>query len=122
MERRGVSDSFSCHSSRGQDIKDCCYKAAECGCSGCLLCVFCPLCIVSCCIKLPCKIGLKAAKHAAQWVSCGSEKKVYASYSSFSDIESDDPSAKVSKWDNSSGSSRYLMRHRTNGSKRSAAG
>ncbi|KAF3438596.1 hypothetical protein FNV43_RR21359 [Rhamnella rubrinervis] len=69
---------------------NCCDKVTEFLCSACLLCICCPLCIVWCCIKVPCKIGWRAAKHAKNWSCCASsEKKIYAAYSSFSDIDSD---------------------------------
>ncbi|EEF37512.1 conserved hypothetical protein [Ricinus communis] len=55
---------------------DCHHKAAEFACSACLFCVACPLCIVWCCVKLPCKIGWKAAKNVRHWICCGSQEKV----------------------------------------------
>lgn len=70
---------------RGRKSK-CCDKATEFLCSACLLCVSCPLTVVWCCLKLPCKVGWHAAQHARKSV-CGSGKRVYASYSSFSDID-----------------------------------
>ncbi|CAK7349684.1 unnamed protein product [Dovyalis caffra] len=84
------STSTSCSSSVRKDSKghD---KAIEFACSTCLFCVSCPLSIVSCCIKLPCKIGCKAAGQAKKRFTCcsprGSVKKIYASYSSFSDMD-----------------------------------
>nr|XP_011466934.1 PREDICTED: uncharacterized protein LOC105352219 [Fragaria vesca subsp. vesca] len=71
--------------SRGGKSK-CCNKATEFLCSACLLCISCPLTVFWCCIKLPCKVGWHAAKHARKTV-CGSGKRVYASYSSFSDVD-----------------------------------
>lgn len=80
--------SCSC-SGPGPESSSCCSKATECLCSACLLCVFCPLAIVWCCVKLPCKLGWRAARRASHRTCCGSEKRISASYSSFSDIESD---------------------------------
>ncbi|KAJ4826521.1 hypothetical protein Tsubulata_023963 [Turnera subulata] len=94
-EEAGPSTSRSCSCPKGKEDPTCCYKAAEFGCSACLFCVSCPLCIAWCCIKLPCKIGLKAAGRAKHWICCGSEKKVFAEYSSFSDIDSDIASGRV---------------------------
>ena len=70
-------------------ISNCRDKVTEFICRACLLCICCPLSIVCCCIKLPCKIGWHAAKHAKNWACCVPDKKIYAAYSSFSDIESD---------------------------------
>lgn len=72
-------------------------KIAEFVCNTCLLSVCCPLSIFWCCLKLPCKIGWLSAKRARQEVCCGSSKKVFAMYSSFSDIDSDTQTGKVSK-------------------------
>ena len=78
----------------------CGYKAAEFLCSACLLCVCCPLAVVWCCIKLPCKLGWRAVKRAGNWACCRSDKRNFADYSSFSDIDSDSlPTAKVQHWD-----------------------
>lgn len=74
---------------------NCCHKATEFLCSACLLCILCPLTIVWRCIKLPCKIGWHAAKLAKKQVCCISEKKIYAAYSSFSDMDYDSLPAKV---------------------------
>lgn len=72
-------------------------KVAEFVCNTCLFCVCCPLSILWCCLKLPCKIGWRSAKRAGQETCCGSSKKVFAMYSSFSDIDSDTQTGKVSK-------------------------
>ncbi|KAJ9187262.1 hypothetical protein P3X46_002739 [Hevea brasiliensis] len=90
MDARPCSNSCSSSLSKEQDTH-CYYKTVEYTCSACLFCVSCPFCIVLCCIKLPCKICWKAAKHACRnYRTCfGSQKKVYASYSSFSDMDSD---------------------------------
>lgn len=63
----------------------------------CCLCVYCPLCILWCCIKLPCAIGWRAIQKAGRHLSgcsgCGrslSMKIKAADYSSFSDIDSDE--------------------------------
>ncbi|KAJ4713449.1 Phospholipid scramblase [Melia azedarach] len=66
-----------------------CSKVAEFACSACFLCVCCPLSIAWCCIKLPCKIGWRAARRATHWACYGSNQKIVAAYSSFSDIDSD---------------------------------
>ncbi|KAJ6293590.1 hypothetical protein OIU76_021776 [Salix suchowensis] len=80
--------------SPGEKIQRCHHKAVEFACSACLFCVFCPLSIVWCCIKLPCKIGCRAAgqarKRFPRCCHCGSEKKFYSSYSSFSDMDDSD--------------------------------
>ncbi|CAN7054269.1 unnamed protein product [Brassica oleracea var. botrytis] len=63
----------------------------------CCLCVYCPLCILWCCIKLPCAIGWraiqKAGRHLGGCSGCGrslSMKIKATDYSSFSDIDSDE--------------------------------
>ena len=65
-------------------------KLIEFLCSCCLLCVCCPLAAVCCCcIKMPCRMCWKALRRVWRWASCGSERRVFAEYSSFSDIDSD---------------------------------
>ncbi|XP_050237938.1 uncharacterized protein LOC126687420 [Mercurialis annua] len=103
------SPRFSTARSKEEEPADCYYKAAEFCCSGCLFCVSCPLCVVWCCVKLPCKIGWKAAKKFGDWICCGSEKKVFASYSSFSDIDSDSLPDKLGQLDASSGKTRVML-------------
>ncbi|PON38945.1 hypothetical protein PanWU01x14_308600 [Parasponia andersonii] len=76
-------------SSSSPESSNCCCKATEFLCSACLLCVCCPLAILWCCIKLPCKLGWQAAKQAIHRACCGSEKRIVAAYSSFSDIDLD---------------------------------
>ncbi|XP_024929691.3 uncharacterized protein LOC112491692 [Ziziphus jujuba] len=88
-KRPSTSSSGSNFISSAKGNPNCCHKATEFLCSACLLCIFCPLTIVWRCIKLPCKIGWCAAKHAKNQVCCVSEKKIYAAYSSFSDEDSD---------------------------------
>ncbi|CAH8380846.1 unnamed protein product [Eruca vesicaria subsp. sativa] len=63
----------------------------------CCLCVYCPLCVLWCCIKQPCTIGwraiLKARSQLSRCTGCGksySRRVKAADYSSFSDIDSDD--------------------------------
>ncbi|CAF2106080.1 unnamed protein product [Brassica napus] len=77
----------------------------------CCLCVYCPLCILWCCIKLPCTIGwraiLKTGRHLRHYKKtlrilrekivgisgCGRSLSLRikdADYSSFSDIDSDE--------------------------------
>lgn len=64
-------------------------KLVEFFCSCCLLCVCCPLAIVCCCIKLPCRMFQKALHFAWNWACYGSKNRIFADYSSFSDIDSD---------------------------------
>ncbi|CAN1151649.1 hypothetical protein LINPERPRIM_LOCUS28475 [Linum perenne] len=75
-----------------------CGKAAEYGCSCCLCCVCCPLSVVWCCVKLPCKVGIRAAQAAKRQLTSGSsccwscgKKKPYYYSSSFSDLEFSPP-------------------------------
>ena len=70
----------------------CWYKVGECVCSMCLFSVCCPLSTVWCCVKMPCKIGWSLAQQAKKGASCcfGSQRRMHASYSSFSDMDSDD--------------------------------
>ncbi|PKI60022.1 hypothetical protein CRG98_019610 [Punica granatum] len=72
----------------------CSYRAIETLCTTCLCCVSCPLAIVCGFIKAPCKIGKCAAKKVRARACCGS-KRIYAGYSSFSDIDSDSLSARL---------------------------
>lgn len=61
-------------------------KLVEYFCSCCLLCVCCPVATVCCCIVLPYRVFQKALR----WASCyGSRNRIFADYSSFSDIDSD---------------------------------
>lgn len=60
-------------------------KLIEFLCSSCLLCVCCPLAAICCCIKLPCRI----CRGVWQWACYGSKNRIFADYSSFSDIDSD---------------------------------
>lgn len=64
-------------------------KMTEFLCSCCFLCVCCPLATVSCLIKQPCRICQQAMRRAWRWACYGTKNKVYADYSSFSDIDSD---------------------------------
>lgn len=68
----------------------------------CCLCVYCPLCVLWCCIKQPCTIGWRAILNAKRRLSgcsgCGrsfSRRVLAADYSSFSDIDSDDVNCKA---------------------------
>ncbi|VVB00866.1 unnamed protein product [Arabis nemorensis] len=68
----------------------------------CCLCVYCPLCVLWCCIKQPCTIGWRAILNARRRLSgcagCGrsfSRRILAADYSSFSDIDSDDVKCKT---------------------------
>ncbi|CAN0876985.1 hypothetical protein LINGRAHAP2_LOCUS11611 [Linum grandiflorum] len=83
-------------SSSGAASPSCtCGKAAEYGCSCCLCCVYCPLSVVWCCVKLPCKVGIRAAqaakRHSGSCWSCGRKKPPYYYSSSFSDLEFSPP-------------------------------
>ncbi|RYR07743.1 hypothetical protein Ahy_B05g075161 isoform A [Arachis hypogaea] len=71
-------------------------KLIEFLCSCCFLCVCCPLAAVCCCcIKIPCRFCHKALQHVWRWASsCGTKRRVFAEYSSFSDIDSDVASGK----------------------------
>jgi hypothetical protein len=111
MEARScTSTSSSCFFPGRKDSK-CHHEAIEFACSTCLFCVSCPLSIVWCCIMLPCKIGCKAAGQARKRLTCcrhcGSEKKIY---SSFSDI--DDSDCRPSHHKHSFGPSRSRMSHK----------
>ncbi|KAF5730339.1 hypothetical protein HS088_TW20G00712 [Tripterygium wilfordii] len=88
------STSYSSSASIKKDSK-CHHKALEYAVSACLFFISCPLCITWCCIKLPCKIGWRVAK---RWTCCcRSQEKIYAAYSSFSDIDSDCLTNKVDR-------------------------
>ncbi|MED6209517.1 hypothetical protein PIB30_055418 [Stylosanthes scabra] len=72
-------------------------KLIEFLCSCCFLCVCCPLAAVCCCcIKIPCRFCHQALRRVWRWASsCGTKTRVFAEYSSFSDIDSDVTSGKV---------------------------
>ncbi|KDP35182.1 hypothetical protein JCGZ_10716 [Jatropha curcas] len=110
------SNSCSCSSLCKEQDQNCYYKAVEFSCGACLFCASCPLCVAWCCIKLPCKIGWRAAKHACgrYWTCCGSKKKVYESYSSFSDLDSDSLPSKAGKSESSYSSSKTRLKFRAN--------
>ncbi|CAN1840084.1 hypothetical protein LINPERHAP1_LOCUS35957 [Linum perenne] len=76
-----------------------CGKVAEYGCSLCLCCVSCPLSMVWCCVKMPCKMGIRAAQAAKRQImssggssSSSSSGSCWSAYysSSFSDIDFSD--------------------------------
>lgn len=79
MEARHSSSSSCSLKQRSK----CGHQVMEFTCSACVLCICCPLAIVWCCIKLPCKIGWRASRHM-----CCRSKRIFA-YSSFSDIDFD---------------------------------
>ncbi|KAL6956631.1 hypothetical protein U1Q18_027766 [Sarracenia purpurea var. burkii] len=85
MEAKPSKPSSSCFGS----ISKCCQKATEFICSSCLLCICCPIAIAWSVIKLPCKVGWRTGQYAMHRDCCGSEKRTFAAYSSFSDIDSD---------------------------------
>ncbi|KAG9450471.1 hypothetical protein H6P81_010436 [Aristolochia fimbriata] len=68
-------------------VESCCNSVAECAASTCVLCVCCPLAIVWCCIKVPCKIGRCAARRL---ITCSCRRPGYGvveDYYSFSDLD-----------------------------------
>lgn len=83
-----IPSCFSPTSRHRRQSSKCCNRAGELACNACILCVICPLSIVWCCIKLPCAAALRAAKHVIYRTCFSSEKKIFAAYSSFSDIDS----------------------------------
>ncbi|MED6217548.1 hypothetical protein PIB30_018758 [Stylosanthes scabra] len=100
--RRQTYDSVDHHASRANSKKQeggirSKGKLIEFLCSCCVLCVCCPLAAVCCCcIKIPCRICHRALRRVWRWASsCGTTTKVFADYSSFSDIDSDVSSGKV---------------------------
>ncbi|XWS60917.1 hypothetical protein CRYUN_Cryun07bG0079600 [Craigia yunnanensis] len=101
-------------SSKEQNSK-CCDNLIEFACSACFFCIFCPLSIVWCCTKLPCKIGWRTARYAINWACCRPDKRVSAEYSSFSDIDLDDMHCKSPNYSSSPfNCARSRIRHRTN--------
>ncbi|GKV43280.1 hypothetical protein SLEP1_g50593 [Rubroshorea leprosula] len=92
MERKTVlqeNPRSSSHRMKDRNSK-CADQVTEFACSACVCCVSCPIAVVWCFIMLPCKIGWRAVRTAADWAcSCGSRKRVLPEYSSFSDIDFD---------------------------------
>ncbi|KAK8692674.1 hypothetical protein V6N13_070281 [Hibiscus sabdariffa] len=80
------SSSSSFRVSSKENKSKCRDRIIELACSACCFCIFCPLSVVWCCAKLPCKF----ARNVIKWACCRSDKKVIAEYSSFSDIDPDD--------------------------------
>ncbi|KAK6249704.1 hypothetical protein SCA6_003709 [Theobroma cacao] len=69
--------------------------------------------------KMPCKIGWRTARYAINWACCGSDKRVFVEYSSFSDIDLDDlPSKSPNNSSYPFNSARSRTSHRTNDSRR----
>lgn len=62
-------------------------KLVEYFCSCCLLCVCCPVATVFCCLMLPCRVFHKALRWACYCFR--SKNRIFADYSSFSDIDQD---------------------------------
>ncbi|XVF50543.1 hypothetical protein PTKIN_Ptkin04bG0109500 [Pterospermum kingtungense] len=91
MTKASGPNAYSSSSSSSSSTK-CRDNLIEFACSACFFCVFCPLSMVWCCAKLPCKIGWRTVRYAINWVCCGSDKRVSAAaeYSSFSDLDLDD--------------------------------
>nr|DAD35434.1 TPA_asm: hypothetical protein HUJ06_006074 [Nelumbo nucifera] len=81
----GVSTATASSSSSPSCTK-CCSRGIECVARACILCTCCPLCIVWCCVKLPCKVGWYAARRLTG-TCCRSDLKIVAASSSFSDID-----------------------------------
>ena len=81
--------------SKQEQGPNCKGKMIEFLCSCCFLCVCCPLAAVCCCIKLSCRICQQALRSTWQWACYGSRNRILATYSSFSDIDSDVTSGKV---------------------------
>lgn len=69
-------------------ICKCCGKIVEFAFGACMLCICCPLSLLWCCVKLPCMVGWRVAKRLTRSACCGCDK-IFATYSSFSDIDSD---------------------------------
>ncbi|KAL1141073.1 hypothetical protein V6Z11_A11G002900 [Gossypium hirsutum] len=83
--------SFSSSSSSSPQVSSkskCSESLVEFCCSACFFCIFCPLSVVWCCAKLPCKVAGYVIKWACNY--CKTDNKVFAEYSSFSDIDLDD--------------------------------
>ncbi|XVF53867.1 hypothetical protein PTKIN_Ptkin05aG0133800 [Pterospermum kingtungense] len=89
MQNGKQSKASPCSSSKEQNSK-CCNNLIEFACGACFLGISCPLSIVWNCVKLPCKIAWRTARYAINWGCCRSDEKVFAEYSSFSDIDLDD--------------------------------
>ncbi|KAF9625803.1 hypothetical protein IFM89_027135 [Coptis chinensis] len=93
--RRKVSSSSS-HCSSHSSVKktyqtECCYQATECGISVCALCICCPLTILWCCVKFPCKVAWQIGKRLMDSNCCRSDSmRVISASTSFSDTGSDD--------------------------------
>ncbi|CAA2957021.1 eukaryotic translation initiation factor 5A-2 [Olea europaea subsp. europaea] len=71
-----------------RDKSNCSDKVTEFSCA-CLLCLCCPLSMVWCCVKTSCKKGRCLAVKAMHRACCRLDKRIYAEYSSFSDIDTD---------------------------------
>lgn len=112
MEAKPSTSSNSCScfpSSSGSSKSEYCQKATEFVCSACLLCICCPLAVVWCVIKLPCKVGLRTVQYVMHRSCCGSGKRVFAAYSSFSDIDSETEKGKVEICSKRVGISKSMM-------------
>ncbi|PSR84706.1 Phospholipid scramblase [Actinidia chinensis var. chinensis] len=112
MEKKSSTSSSCCFcpsSSSSSSKSKCCHKVTEFICSACMLCICCPLATAWCAIKLPCKVGLRIVQCAVHWGGCGSQKLVFAAYSSFSDIDSDTQMGKVEGGSKTMGASKSRM-------------
>jgi hypothetical protein len=84
-----------CVNARRDKNWKCKEKLVEYFCSCCMLCVCCPLATVCCCLMLPCRVFKKVLR----WACCfGSKNRIFADYSSFSDIDQDVAFDKVIKF------------------------
>lgn len=84
--------SFSSSSSSSPQVSSkskCSESLVEFCCSACFFCIFCPLSVVWCSAKLPCKVAGYVIKWASNYCKTD-HNKVFAEYSSFSDIDLDD--------------------------------
>ena len=81
------SSSSNFPSSFGEKQK-CSHKAIEFACSACL-CVCCPIIALWWCVKVPFRIGRCLVRKGKYKSCCGTNKRVFAVYSSFSDSDSD---------------------------------
>lgn len=81
------SSSSNFPSSFGEKQK-CSHKAIEFACSACL-CVCCPIIALWWCVKVPFRIGRCLVRKGMYKSCCGTNKRVFAVYSSFSDSDSD---------------------------------
>ncbi|XAR62783.1 hypothetical protein NMG60_11017658 [Bertholletia excelsa] len=101
MEANPSTSHSSCSclssSSKSNWKTKCCHGATEIICSVCLLCICCPLATAWRAMKLPCKVVRCSVRFVKHRACCMSEERVFAVYSSFSDIDSDTQMGKEEK-------------------------